>query len=103
MNPKEILYHHLFTFGSEFSQSRVEFCDLSYAQRSMIANGCGPRGWGAIPDWGFTQACDEHDFAYWRGGTAEDRKKADRALFEEMLYEARLYKNPIRRWFRRAV
>lgn len=96
-----IYRHHLQVFGSLNSLARVHFSDLSVPQIDMISNGCGPRGWGAIPDWGFTESCEEHDFDYWNGGTAEDRLKADQKLRDAMILDARwCYKNPIRRWFR---
>ena len=32
------------------------------------------------PDFNFTSCCQAHDAAYWRGGSCEERRKADEAL-----------------------
>jgi len=37
-------------------------------------------GCSRFPDGGYYSCCYLHDFAYWPGGTAEERKSADEAL-----------------------
>jgi hypothetical protein len=32
------------------------------------------------PDFDFTACCETHDYAYWKGGSCEERRKADVAL-----------------------
>lgn len=62
---------------------------LSARQRGLIANGCGGKGgWLKPPSFRFNANCDQHDFYYWRGGTEEDRKTADKEFLVIMLEDA---------------
>jgi len=64
---------------------RVELEDLTVNQRVLLTNGCGAaKGPVPVPEFVFGDACDRHDFAYWRGGTKDDRLKADRRFLREM-------------------
>lgn len=63
----------------------LTYDDLTPMQRARICNGCGRKG-GPVkpPDFAFGEACDRHDFAYWRGGNRKDRLEADRAFLRDM-------------------
>lgn len=37
-------------------------------------------GCSVVPDFSYTKCCVEHDYYYWKGGTEEERKKADQKL-----------------------
>ncbi len=59
---------------------------VGHYRRATETNGCtvGP----LRPFWSrFTQACNRHDVAYGRGGSEEDRKRADKALAIEILLQ----------------
>lgn len=56
----------------------------------MVCSGCGTKGgWLPVPDGAMGEPCNRHDFYYWRGGTSEDRKAADRRFLRDMLSVAR--------------
>jgi len=63
----------------------LHYRDLTRVQKKQICNGCGSKG-GFInpPEFLFHASCNHHDFYYWRGGTEEDRKKADDAFYRFM-------------------
>jgi hypothetical protein len=49
--------------------------------RDFTSDGCSLFPDGDVKDRAlWCECCFEHDIAYWRGGTEEERKKADRAL-----------------------
>ena len=62
--------------------------DLNEEQRSFISNGCGPKGSFKVPDLLFKDACDVHDFYYWRGNTEEWRLKGDKVMLFIMRHNA---------------
>ena len=65
--------------------------DLNADERALVANGCGGKGsLIPVPDWLFGASCDQHDFYYWRGGTEDDRRKADWQFYLAMREDARL-------------
>ena len=51
---------------------------------------CGPGRLGdwLVPDGPWAEVCKRHDEAYKKGGTPEDRKKADKAMLKEMIQTA---------------
>lgn len=56
---------------------------------TFTPNGCGPKTWRyTIPTWHATELCKQHDWAYYLGGTEEDRQKADYALYDGMRRQA---------------
>lgn len=65
--------------------SVLHYRDLTPTQKKQICNGCGSKG-GFInpPEFLFHASCNQHDFYYYRGGTEEDRKKADKAFYAFM-------------------
>ena len=71
----------------------VRWAELNSEQQNQLGNGCGP-DW--FPDWlvrllfgwFFEASCRRHDFAYERGGSREDRKKADRGFLKAMMRDA---------------
>jgi hypothetical protein len=68
---------------------RLSWSDLSLPDRRLFADGCGRKGGPLnVPDFIFTARCDQHDFYYWRGGTYEDRARADRNFLKAMLADA---------------
>jgi hypothetical protein len=68
---------------------RVRFNDLTPQERSIICNGCGPKGGIVpVPDFIFTACCDHHDFNYWLGCREIQRKKADLQFYREMVRDA---------------
>ncbi len=74
---------------------------LTPAQKAHICNGCGPKSWkSTIPTWHGRDACCAHDLAYWVGGTQEDRRDADRALYEDLIVRARPAWFGARTWMR---
>lgn len=99
----QINFNHLIRFRNLSSTARVNYFDLYPYQKDMLGNGCGPKGWGAVPDLGLTQACNEHDFLYWRGGRSKDRLQADQMLLGEMLWYAGTHKSLLRRVIRRVL
>jgi hypothetical protein len=48
-------------------------------------NECRVDGCTLAPEFDFPHCCDEHDTRYWAGGTADERKLADRDLRECIL------------------
>lgn len=65
--------------------SLLHFSTLTKVQISLIANGCGSKsGFIPIPQFIFNASCDQHDFYYWRGGTEQDRLKADNEFYQAM-------------------
>lgn len=68
----------------------LRYHQLTPEQQEAITNGCGPKGgWLDPPDWFFEASCDWHDFAYWRGGTEDDRLKADWGFYQAMIRDTR--------------
>lgn len=67
----------------------IRWEDLQNWQRIALTNGCGGKGFPIpVPKFRFTASCDRHDFGYWRGGTASDRKAVDRGFLRAMLVDA---------------
>ena len=63
----------------------LHYRDLTQEQKKQICNGCGGKSsFIPVPEFLFHASCDHHDFYYWRGGTEEDRKKADDAFYHFM-------------------
>lgn len=64
----------------------LSYSSLTPFQKKSICNGCGGKG-GLInpPEFLFKASCEQHDFYYWRGGTEDDRKKADDTFYKFML------------------
>jgi len=63
----------------------LHYRDLTPKQKKRICNGCGAKG-GFVnpPEFLFHASCNQHDFCYWRGGTEEDRKTADKTFYKYM-------------------
>lgn len=63
----------------------IRLVDLTASQRAAICNGCGSKGgpfaWLKPPKLCFTDACDQHDLAYWVGGDAGAKARADLDLW----------------------
>jgi hypothetical protein len=56
--------------------------DLTVAQRLIICNGAGPKGWGwLVPDLCFREAANVHDLNYWIGGGPQHKLLADTRFF----------------------
>lgn len=55
----------------------------------------GDDGCTAVPDMIFYPCCRQHDWLYVRGGTEEDRLRADRLLRDCMKRRAKETKNPV--------
>lgn len=69
--------------------NRLSWKDLNAADRAAICSGCGGKGGIVpVPEFIFTASCDRHDFYYWRGGNAADRRKADVGFLAAMLRDA---------------
>ena len=67
-----------------------DYWELTSEQRKTILNKCGPKGFGwIVPDtiWflNIGEACNIHDYMYAVGVTLEDKKEADRVLFNNIL------------------
>lgn len=62
---------------------------LSEYAKKILCNGCGAKG-GIFkaPSFVFKKGCNQHDFCYWRGGGAGDRKEADRQFLMYMITRA---------------
>lgn len=60
--------------------------------------GCGAIG-ANVPDWVFLDACLQHDFDYWVGGTAAERRTADRRFHSNMLAAANKASHWYLRWW----
>ena len=64
----------------------VEYDQLSAEQREWMINGCGPGALSfLVPDLIFRDACNRHDFDYWRGFTDWHRQDADWRFLQNML------------------
>ena len=69
----------------------MKWRDLSQKERDFwtmnFSNGCGPDGPLAefIPEINFHDACNMHDFLFWRGGTEADRRDANAQFYAAML------------------
>ena len=60
--------------------------DQMHTFKTEIFNGVGSREFFIDPhDLIFKQAAMAHDFAYWRGGSNEDRKLSDKIYLEDSL------------------
>ena len=67
----------------------IRYRDLTEEQKSLICNGCGPKGgWIPVPEFFCHASCDHHDFNYWIGHTILDRLKADLQFYKEMRRDA---------------
>lgn len=74
---------------------RALIAALLFALASVVVAGDPPTpplpnphdGCTLAPDLNFRHCCDVHDEAYWRGGTEEDRERADRA-FRQCIHDA---------------
>jgi hypothetical protein len=66
----------------------LRYEDLTPAEKAWMCNGCGPK-LGVMPDlvpeFIFHEACQVHDFDYWFGKSARDRKQADQRFLDNML------------------
>jgi len=68
----------------------IRYRDLTEEQKSLICNGCGPKGgWVPVPELFLHEVCDHHDFNYWIGYRERDRRKADYQLWEAARKKAR--------------
>ena len=66
----------------------IKYSQLTDKQKKAICNGCGGKGgWVKPPNFLFKASCNQHDFYYWRGGSEEDRLKADDSFYEAMLVD----------------
>lgn len=69
----------------------TDYWKLTSAQRDEICNGCGAKGIlglfipNVILGVKITPACCIHDYMYQRGETFEDKQKADRIFFNNMI------------------
>ena len=74
----------------------LHYKDLTKEQKEKICNGCGSKG-GFLnpPEFLFHASCNHHDFLYWRGGSEEDRKRADEDFYRYMQLDAVNEDNPI--------
>lgn len=64
----------------------LSYSSLTPFQKKSICNGCGGKGgFVSPPQFLFKASCNQHDFYYWRGGTEDDRKKADDTFYKFML------------------
>lgn len=79
-----------------------QWTDLTPREIGALTRGCGPDVLPeeAVPELWFHDSCRAHDFAYWRGGSSEDRKAADRAFYAAMRDDAREGSNPFSRAWR---
>ena len=59
----------------------ISACASTHALSDFATDGCSlfPDGDAAVPT-RWCDCCVSHDIAYWRGGTADERKSADEAL-----------------------
>jgi len=65
----------------------MKYEDLTPAEKRWMCNGCGPQLGifpSCVPDFIFHKACDYHDFLYWLGKSAADRKAADEQFLIDM-------------------
>lgn len=65
----------------------VKYEDLTPENKKEICNGCGGKGGFVKPPHRifFKTSCNHHDYGYWRGCTAPDRKQADQMLYKKMI------------------
>lgn len=67
------------------------YTDAAHEEISENTNGCGAKGLGGwfVPDtlYGLNicDACEIHDWMYFKGKTAEDKNEADRAFLNNMV------------------
>lgn len=81
--------------------SVILLSDLTPGQKAYVCNGCGPMSWKqTIPTWHGRDACCAHDLAYWVGGDEDDRKRADRALYDSLIADAKPAWFGARLWMR---
>lgn len=60
-------------------------CDPRFVPDTYAAappHECRVNGCSLAPDFNFPRCCDTHDARYWAGGTADERKQADRRFRE---------------------
>lgn len=69
--------------------SDLTYDSLSDLEKALICNGCGNKG-GYIrgPSFLFVADCNRHDFAYWQGGSSQDRKRSDYGFYKAMRQDA---------------
>ena len=68
----------------------LRYSDLTPEEKAFLGNGCGGKGHPIDPpEFFFHASCNQHDFYYWRGGTAKDRKNADSEFYKFMRKDAR--------------
>ncbi len=78
----------------QMTKQQLTFKSLTQKQKEYICNGCGPKelfqkfGEIELPKFLQFKGCEEHDFDYYVGYTAEDRLKADRKLLISACLEA---------------
>jgi len=76
---------------------------LSPAEKAWMCNGCGPKlgvSVDLVPEFIFHEACERHDFDYWRGFSAADRYRADTRFRATMLKAASAQESWwSRRWY----
>jgi len=68
-------------FAAALAVALLSSCSAKPALRSFYSDGCSLFPDGKLGDrrlW--CDCCFAHDIAYWRGGTEEDRKRADEGL-----------------------
>lgn len=69
--------------------TELTYDDLPQALRDVLCNGCGGKGgWVRPPALRSRVFCDRHDVAYFAGGTEDDRRVADRRLYERIKQDA---------------
>lgn len=82
---------------------QLEKKELRKLEDKGIINQCGSTPWWRItPQFIFKTSCKHHDFNYWKGGTKEDRRRADLGLFSAMvedLNETSEWKEPLYLFF----
>jgi len=64
------------------------YADLTSVEKAWMCNGCGPKlgiSVDLVPEFIFHEACQRHDFDYWSGFRASDRKLADQRFLRHML------------------
>jgi len=69
----------------------VGYGKMSKAQKEKLCNGCGTKGLGGwlVPDTlyglNITEACNIHDWMYFKGKDIYDKEEADRVFLNNML------------------
>lgn len=62
----------------------IQFSDLTEEQINIVWNGVGSKHFIVNPhDLVFSEPSKKHDFLYYKGGTEEDRKRADNIYYLE--------------------